>query len=195
MNKPPGQEQVILTAIKRGGQDSDRALRQIYLDNRTNIDLLVRSNRGTAAEAKDVMQEAVIAFYENVIKENFKGESAISTYLYSIARFIWLNRLKRKNLEINKLAEAIQNAPEPELPRYMTSHEEKLQMLELFRRLGNDCQRVLMDSIYHNLDMKDIAQNMGYNNEQVARNKKHLCLKKLKAFIQENPAIIQFLKQ
>ena len=174
------QDREILASIHQGGQARERVLRQLYMDNRSKIGHLVRANSGTEEEAKDVIQEAIIAFYENVKKGLFKGESNTSTYLYSIARFIWLNKLKRKNLETHKLETTHRTIHEPALPRRIIDRESRQQLLNFFSRLGKDCQQVLMDTIYYNRNMKEIAKNMGYENEQIARNKKYLCLKKTK---------------
>jgi RNA polymerase sigma factor (sigma-70 family) len=183
----------LLEALARGGKAADQALRGLYLDMRAAIASLVRDNSGSEEDAKDVMQAAVIAFYENVKNGRFKGESAVSTYLYAIARFIWLNKLKRKGLEISKLERSGAADYEPELPRRIAEGESKQQLLALFGRLGADCQRVLMDSMYHDLDMKEIASAMGYDNEQVARNKKYLCLKKLKEMLKAEPGLLNYL--
>ncbi len=190
----PVPEQEILEVLAHGGPAAEAALRRVYFDNRTGIGAFIRRNRGTEEEAKDVVQEAVIAFYENVKKGKFRGESAISTYLFSIARFIWLNQLKRKQLETKSLVAIAPGNYGPELPRHLAEGEAQQQMLELFGRLGDDCRRVLMDAVYHDFSMKEIATTMGYENEQVARNKKYGCMKKLKELLVSNPAIFQQLK-
>lgn len=193
MNKGGKRDKRILEDIIKGGQAAEAALRRVYLEHRTAIDRLIRKNRGTAEEAKDVMQEAVLAFYENVKQGRFKGDSTISTYLFSIARYIWLNQLKRKQIEVKKLEASAPSDFEPALPKRITESENKRQMLALFSQLGQDCQQVLLESIYEGYDMKTIAQNMGFDNEQVARNKKYLCLKKLKAWLKAKPELLHLL--
>ena len=42
--------------------------------------------------------------------------------------------------------------------------------------------------------MKEILAALHYENEQVVRNKKYKCLKKLETMINENPALHQQLK-
>ena len=186
-------DQTILNALLKGGLAEDTALRQVYLQNRTPIFDFVKKNSGTTEEAKDVFQEAVMAFYENVKNGRFKGESTMPSYIYSIARFIWLNKLKRKNvgqriLETQQPNEATQNF----LPHFLEKEQEK-QVLGVFEKLGSDCKKVLLLNIYQQLNMQEIAVEMNYENEQIARNKKYKCLKKLKEMIAEKPAVLGFL--
>ncbi|MEM9260812.1 MAG: sigma-70 family RNA polymerase sigma factor [Bacteroidota bacterium] len=180
-------------AIQAGGAAREEALRKVYLANRTAIGRMVQKAGGTDADAQDVMQEAMLAFFENVRSGAFRGESKVATYLYAIARFNWLNQRKKRERRREKEQLA---APLPGSKVTRLSLESGLglaRMTELFARLGENCQRVLLDSIYYGSDMQKIAKNMGYENEQVARNKKYTCLKKLKTLIREHPHLLDWL--
>ncbi|MEO1260469.1 MAG: sigma-70 family RNA polymerase sigma factor [Bacteroidota bacterium] len=183
----------IVAALLQGGPTEDAALRQVYVQHRMLILDFVKKNNGSAEEAKDVFQESVTAFYENVKQGRFKGDSAVSSYLYSIARFNWLNRLKRKGvgkkiLETHKAAEVTESF----LPRFLEKEKER-QVLGVFEKLGGDCKKVLVLHIYQFLSMQEIAATMNYDSDQVARNKKYKCLKKLKELIAQHPEMIEFL--
>ncbi|HFA49543.1 MAG TPA: sigma-70 family RNA polymerase sigma factor, partial [Bacteroidetes bacterium] len=137
-------DQEILDGLRRGGQPEDAALRQVYLQNRTAVLDLIKKNKGSMEEAKDVFQEAIMSFYENIKNGKFKGESAISSYIYSIARFIWLNKLKRKGIG-QRILDTQQpcEIEESFLPRFFAKEKEK-QVLDLFEKLGCDCKKVLV---------------------------------------------------
>ncbi|MEL6275731.1 MAG: sigma-70 family RNA polymerase sigma factor, partial [Bacteroidota bacterium] len=165
--------------------------REIYIANRSIIGQLVLNNQGNEEVAKDVMQESMLAFYESVRDGKFRHQSSISTYLFSIARFNWLNRLKKAKKESQKLLQEHQEQKmEWELPHFPEQGSQEV-LADLFNHLGADCQRVLLASIYEGIDMKKIAIRMNYENEQVARNKKYRCLKQLKALIKEHPSLLQ----
>ena len=187
-------DQEIITGLLRGGPAEDAALRQVYLQNRMVILDFVKKNNGSEEEAKDVFQEAVMAFYENVKLGKFKGESAILSYIYSIARFNWLNRIKRKGIgqKIMETQKAT-DITESFLPRFLEK-EKELQVLGIFEKLGKDCKKVLVLHIYQHLNMQEIAAAMNYDSGQIARNKKYKCLKKLKEMIVKRPEMIGFLK-
>lgn len=186
----------LLKAIEKGGREADDALREIYLANRAVVGQIVLGNQGSEEEAKDLLQEAIIQFIENIRQDKFRRESSISTYLTAIARNRWLDQLRRKK----RLREIKQEAITPLLPTDTVTPEESHSpapdhdQLVIFRTLKTDCQRILIASIYSELTMKAIARKMGYANDQVARNKKYRCLEELKKRIQQNPSLINQLK-
>ena len=182
-----------MDGIRKGGVAENAALKEVYLANRSLILTFINKNNGSEAEAKDVFQESIIAFFENVKAGKFKGDSSISSYLYSIARFNWLNRLKRKKVE-----KRIIDTQEPD--DKVDSHvavliekEKEQQVLQVFNQVGKTCEKVLLYSIYYNYSMKDIMANTNLSNEQVVRNRKYLCLKKLKELIKKEPTMLAFL--
>lgn len=153
------------------------------------------SNNGNVDEAKDIYQEALIAFYENVKSGRFKGDSTIGTYLYAIARFKWLNQLKRKGmvLEHQKHIEPVDSYAESPLVDIINK-EKKDKVLSILGQLGESCKQLLVESIYHNTPMKDLVADGVYSSEQIARNKKYKCMKKLKALLTESPELVEILR-
>lgn len=186
-------DQALINGLQHGGAAADEVLRYIYLQNRIVVLDFVKKNNGSLEEAKDIFQEAMMVFYENVQQGKFKGESALASYIYSIARFIWLNRLKRKGIG-QKIIETqkASDISESFLPGFLEKEKHK-QVLGIFEKLGADCKKVLVLNIYQYFNMQEIAQEMNYDNEQIARNKKYKCLKKLKNMIAEKPGMVDFL--
>lgn len=153
------------------------------------------ANSGSIDQAKDIFQEAMIAFYENVRNEVFKGESAIGTYLYSIARFKWLNQLKKDKVRTDHHIKAENKEIMDVSPMaIMIDDEKRYQVLQVLEILGEPCRTILIESIYHNASMKEIASSGNFSSEQVARNKKYKCLKRLKELIIERPSLMHILK-
>jgi len=48
---------------------------------------------------------------------------------------------------------------------------------------------------YENLSMKEMADHLPYENEQVIRNKKYKCLQQLTGFIKDNPQVAQQINE
>jgi RNA polymerase sigma factor (sigma-70 family) len=156
----------------------------------------VISNNGSKVEAKDIYQDAIIAFYENVRDGKFTGErSTISTYVYAIAKFKWLNQLKRKGVitEFHQKIELPNDFIESPLSELIHKEQKDL-VLDVLAKLGATCKSLLVESIYHNKTMKEIVAETSFSNEQIARNKKYKCMKQLKKLIAENPHLIKILK-
>ncbi|MEM7187860.1 MAG: sigma-70 family RNA polymerase sigma factor [Bacteroidota bacterium] len=183
----------LLELLAGSKTDRDRALGEIYRANREKVCSYILGNSGSMDEATDVFQESVIAFYENVRDGKFKGESKIGTYLYSIAKFKWLNQIKKNNIrsghhEKASMATVVES---PMVP--MLEQEQQHRVKELLGALGESCKQLLVENLYHNASMKEIAASGGYSSEQIVRNKKYKCLQKLKALINEKPALKKVL--
>lgn len=76
----------------------------------------------------------------------------------------------------------------------MIDNEKKAQVLEVLNLLGESCKKILIESIYHNASMKEIAESGNFSSEQIVRNKKYKCIKKLKELIAERPSLMKILK-
>jgi len=188
MNKSFTDEQII-QGIEQGGKLEPQYLEGLYFLGRDRIFAMVLRNQGSEAEAMDVLQEAVIAVYENIKTQKFKKESKLLTYLYSIARFNWLNRLKRKKREQQWIGTQNEMEVNPgHLPQFLRQ-DQRAHLLKWMEQVGSDCKQVLILSIYQQYSMKEIADQMQYEGEQVARNKKYKCLKKLKQLLVKHPEI------
>src|SRR5438105_3491460 len=77
------------------------------------IKKLVLKNNGTKQDAEDIYQEALIILMRKSREANFMLTCSVNTYLYSVCRFLWNDRLKARNkkmvVELDKndlLAEA-----------------------------------------------------------------------------------------
>jgi len=180
--------------MKGSKEQRDRALGVVYKSNKERVCSFVLSNSGSEEEAKDVFQEAIIAFYENVRNGKFKGESAISTYLYSITRFKWLNQIKKNTVRKEHHESVAQDQfTESPLARLIEG-EKKAGVLEVLAQLGTSCKDLLIENLFHGASMKEIAKNGSYSSEQIVRNKKYKCLQKLKELIRAKPALVKVLK-
>ena len=121
----------------------------------------------------------------NIIYSLFKLKVKEKTYLYSVARNMWLNELrKRSNIPIIVETDEFIVLQEDHLAS-MVLTEQNQEMAKLIRSLGDQCQEILIYFYFDRFRMKKVADLMGFASEQVAKNKKSKCLKKLKALVQE----------
>ena len=58
-------------------------------------------------------------------------------------------------------------------------------VVDLMSGQGKNCKDILLLSYFEMLDNQHIAQRLGYNSEQVVREKKYRCLKNLRNTIQD----------
>ncbi|MEJ0083215.1 MAG: sigma-70 family RNA polymerase sigma factor [Puia sp.] len=90
-------DEKIIEFIRTGKTDS--ALNGLY-ENFPMMRKLILSKGGCLRDAEDIFQEALIILINKVRKSDFKLTSKLSTYLFSVCRFLWKDELKKRKLNI-----------------------------------------------------------------------------------------------
>ena len=57
----------------------------------------ISANSGTADDAKDIFQDALVILYKNVQSESFTLSVPLKTYLLAVTKNLWLQELRRRN--------------------------------------------------------------------------------------------------
>ncbi len=147
-------------------------------------------------DAKDIFQETIIAFYNNIKSGQLtEFTSDVKTYLFAIGKFKIINFLKKKqrlvtfsDFDLLKVEEPINNE--------MLDKEEnefiKATVKKYLNEQCEDCKKVLELYYFKDLDMKTIADEMGYKNADVAKKKKYECFKKLAEMVRKNLIVLVF---
>jgi RNA polymerase sigma factor (sigma-70 family) len=151
---------------------------------------------GGLQDGEDIFQEAVVAFIELVRKGKFRGDSSIKTFLVALSRNIWLNELKKRKGgdQRAKIFETNREHIENDVLADINQREVKAEFLLMMGHMGPSCKKVLTLFYYENLSFDEITLKMGYENEQVARNRKYKCMKELSDLIRDNPVLKRRLK-
>jgi RNA polymerase sigma factor (sigma-70 family) len=132
--------------------------------------------------AEDIYQESFIALYENMEKGKCTEPSvSIQTYLFAIGKNKLLNHLRDNTRETVDISENI-------LPPDISGEpEEWKRKQEIVYRtvceMPEPCSRILTLFYYDRKSMAEIAHTFNYKNEQVAKNRKYLCIGKLKEIL------------
>ncbi|PZR40009.1 MAG: RNA polymerase subunit sigma-70 [Azospira oryzae] len=171
-------DELIVAEIRK---KSEVALRELYKTHFPMVVNLICTNNGSEQEAKDVYQEAVLAFYQKVQQPEFVLTCKIKTYLYAVCRRLWLKRLAEKkrfhgNIEESESFLGIEEE--------MTDIVEKEKRFDTMSRamegLGEPCLSIIKDFYIHDLSMEVIGGKFGYTNADNAKNQKYKCLQRLK---------------
>jgi RNA polymerase sigma factor (sigma-70 family) len=163
---------------------NDAVIRSVYKKFYPVIARMVLNNSGTEQEAKDVFQETVLVLYHHVQQQQFALTCALQTYLYSVARRLWLKQLHKKN-GLSKLDERFYEGEDiAEAGSDLEAYEERDQnigrMKESMGQLGEPCKTLIEDFYTRHLSMDEIAEKFGYTNADNAKNQKYKCLQRLK---------------
>lgn len=82
--------------LLNGMRTHDRkAVELVYTQVRPGLIKYVKDNSGTLDEARDVIQDAMLAAYIHITEKEFALTSALSTYIQGIGRNLWLKHLDR----------------------------------------------------------------------------------------------------
>ena len=160
---------------------NDKVLVSLY-KNLPMIRKLITSNGGKVEDAEDIFQEALVVLCLNIRKPDFKLTSKLSTYLYSICRFMWKDELKKKNRMSFKEVDVIKDETiaEDVAEEMIQSEERNKKAEEVINALGERCKELLELFYTKKMKMKEIAVKMGYSSENTVKNQKYKCLEAAK---------------
>ncbi len=186
----------IISNIKTN-QNLNQSVKYLYKQYYGLLEKYVLKNSGSKEDAEDVIQETMVAFIDMVQREKYRGESEIGTFLYAIARNIWLGKIRKNNADNNRnelWANEIKGF-ESDIT-FQIEKQESLKVIEnLFSSIGEKCKKILTMFYYQEASMKEILLEVNFENEQVLRNKKSKCMKALTDKIEINPKLSEYLKK
>lgn len=178
-------------------QKLNQTVQYLYKQYYGLLEKYVCNNSGSKEDAEDVIQETMVAFIDMVQREKFRGESEIGTFLYAIARNIWLGKIRKNNADNNRnelwASEII--SYEADISDQIEKQESLKVIENLFSSIGDTCKKILTMFYYQEASMKEILLEVNFENEQVLRNKKSKCMKALTEKIEINPKLSAYLKK
>lgn len=156
------------------------AFDRLYQHYYPSIATYITHHSGTAADAEDIFQETMIVFLQKIRQTDFHLSSFLKTYLFAIARNLWLKRLRD-----NKLV------PVDDLEKYGSSSEglnfalqppadnaEKVMIW--LAKVTAHCQRILKAIFFYKEPMASLMQKMGWKNKHTAANQQYKCIQQVK---------------
>ncbi len=184
----------IVAAIKAG--QSDGALQFLYDTTQHKIRNYVINNSGSTAEAQDIFQDAVVAFFQHVLANKFDDSKSVDGFIYAITRNRWINRAKKLKTMVAGLEPGEHFATQADENEFLTRtiDSERAQKIDaLLSQLGARCKALLTFSIFYKLPMEEIAQRMEYNGPDAAKTQNYKCKQKLIKLIQDNAGLKEWL--
>jgi len=175
---------------------SDYIINFAYKEFYPLIKFLVTDNGGREEDAEDIFQDGIVTLYNKIILNQLELTSSFKTYMYSVCRNLWLQKLNRRKAIFDKLKDVedyidipkdmLQEAgiKETEMQRIIQTH---------FLSLPDECQRVLRLFI-QKVPSREIAGMMGFKTENYAKTRKYLCKQDLKKRVADDPRSYKFLQ-
>ena len=151
----------------------------------------VTKNSGTKEDAKDLFNDAIITIYRKVQDGDLELTSKFSTYLFSICKNQWLNKLRRKK-KISQVTidDSTVYTDVRQFDMHFETTERYKLMREKFKVLSKDCQQVLELSWNNDLSGQEIATKMGWSHGYL-RKRKHKCKEKLVQLVRRDRRFVE----
>src|SRR5665647_317427 len=175
---------------------SDYIINFIYKEFFPIIRFLVLENGGSGEDAEDVFQDGIIIIYSKISLNQLTLTSSFKTYMYSVCRNLWLQKLNKRKAVYDKLSDVEEfiDLPKDVLQEANNEQTELHRIIQIhFLSLPHDCQKVLRLFI-KNIPLREIAGIMGFKTENYAKTRKYLCKQELKKRIADDPRSQKFFK-
>lgn len=170
-------DQKVLEEIRNGNEDM---LEYLYLRHTNMVTSFILKNNGTRDDVSEILQETVIAGWQNMMKPSFLLQSKISTYLMAIAKNLWYKELKKRS-RFTVVDESMKE-------RGSADHRNNMD-LSLIRKmvdsLDDTCKELLSLFYFDGMDQQSIAERMGFANSQTVKAKKYQCFKRLEQAVKK----------
>ena len=166
-------EEIIAGLRKR----DNRVLQYIYKNSFNAVKQLVVHNAGSDSDAEDIFQEALIIIFKKIRDDaDFQLTANFTTYIYSIARLIWLKHLKQiKKIEIDPLNRDMEERIEFEEPLPVEDKDLRMAIYQrTLSQIPEDCQKILRLTA-EDVTSREIARRLGFRSEGYVRKRRHFC--------------------
>jgi RNA polymerase sigma factor (sigma-70 family) len=174
---------------------SDYIINFTYKEFYPLIKFLVTGNGGAEEDAEDIFQDGIVTLYNKIILNQLVLTSSFKTYMYSVCRNLWLQKLTKRKAIFDKLedVEKYIDLPKDMLQEASIEETEMQRIIQMhYLSLPDDCQRVLKLFI-KKMPIREIAGIMGFKTENYARTRKYLCKQDLKKRVSNDPRSYKFL--
>jgi RNA polymerase sigma factor (sigma-70 family) len=175
------QDNDILERIRNGEMET---LRELYFLGRNTVRAFVTRNSGSADEADDVLQDALVILWQRVRANRFELRAQPGTFLYATARNLWLRRLAQRKRERPVNPEDLERTDDalPALEAMVRSEDAEAVRTAL-TKLSDQCRSLLLAFYWEELSMEEIAVRFGFANAQTAKSKKYQCKRSLRELL------------
>ena len=158
----------------------EKAIYEVYTAYYTGVERYVLMNGGHAEDAEDTFQDTVMVLLTYITKEGFQLTCSLKTFVFAIARRIWLKQLRERRRN-ETLAEL-----EIEQEDFITHWEE----VEKSERKYNSLPQVLSRISTHCSGLLKQLFLTGripehYKNNHSMRNQKYKCLEQARKMMQK----------
>lgn len=184
--KPDCTDATIIAGLKSGpGNAYNEAVACLYQNCMPPVAAWVLHNSGTAEDAEDVFQDAIVEFMLNMAR-GAQITTTVCGFLFGIARNLWLKKLRERGRD-DSLRAALRSEPAGTEEGFEMAGSKPARQDEVVRtcwmKLSERCRNILTDYYRDGLSFEQIAEKYGYGSAHAARQTKMRCLQHLRECI------------
>jgi len=176
--------EAILIGLKNSDND---VLRYVYRKYYSEIRFFVIKNSGSDEDAKDTFQEALIIIYKKLRGDGLELNCSFKTYLYSVARIVWLRHLGKNRIQTDELSDNQVFVDFDDGMELLVSEQDRFSLYQKhFLTLHKDCQTILR-LFLEKVPLKEIQKRLNLKSEKYVKKRKFQCKEILVKRIQNDP--------
>jgi len=158
----------------------DFVLSQFYKNTFPVVRKYVVQNGGEDDDARDIFQEAITAAWLNTIEGKYKvrGTSELGGYIFQIAKYKWIDRMKsahsRKTVRLEVIREEFSEEPPSDIAA------ERMEELTLLHDgLGDKCRQILELFYFEKKSLEEMGKILAHD-ASTLRTMKYRCMMQLR---------------
>ncbi|GAA0733114.1 hypothetical protein GCM10009430_46980 [Aquimarina litoralis] len=162
-----------------------KVIQDLYMHQFPKIRSFIINNNGTVSDAEDIFQKALMQLIARYRVKEFVVEGSFSGYFYVACRNLWRRELnKQKRIVTND--EIIERNKEAEDMTMVTLEQEKWELFqEKLAELSDNCKQ-LLQMFFDKVPYKEIVNKLGYNSDNVVRQRIFNCKSQLTKLIKKD---------
>jgi RNA polymerase sigma-70 factor (ECF subfamily) len=162
--KPAAQGKLDADTLQRAQQGDEAALSALFQAHKAKVYALCLRMTANTAEAEDLTQDAFLQIFRKI--GAFRGESALSTWLYRVAMNTVLMHFRKKKLRLSSLEEPVSREPGAVKREYgqadgrLSSSVDRIALTRAMRELPAGYRSIFLMHEVDGYDHREIAQLM-----------------------------------
>lgn len=178
----PKQENDRLQNLAEGRKE---VIKELYLSVFPKVSGFIMKNNGNQLDAEDIFHKVLLQLIARYKVNAFMIEGSFEAYIFSACRNLWRRELnKQKRIVTND--KVIELSNEADDMTMATLEQEKWELFqEKLAELSDNCKR-LLELFFQKVPYKDIVSKLGYNSDNVVRQRIFNCKSQLTKLIKKD---------
>ncbi|MBQ4822809.1 sigma-70 family RNA polymerase sigma factor [Aquimarina sp. MMG016] len=162
-----------------------KTIQEIYSSVFPKVLGYVSKNNGEKEDAEDIFQKVLLQIIARYKVKAFKIDSSLEGYVFSASRNLWRRELnKQKRIVTND--KVLEHSKESEDMTMAILEQEKWELFqEKLTELSDNCKQ-LLQLFFQKVPYKDIVEKLGYNTDNVVRQRVFNCKSQLTKLIKND---------